>query len=330
MNRLTNKDKEGFVQFLDSWLKTWSKNSKEGVYGDLWRVFRQIKDQGIENNTEFKQLGGFGLYLLNVILYSFQEYWDKDVREEGEPRLIECVIALHLLTKYLEGELEILKIKQVYKNNPYQRRNIEFENRLFSALPKKFRSHFKKQIGSNIPNYWQTISEMRTIVLLRKLGLILKDVDAETVKGKNVDSVFEYNGEKIYVEVKGSIPQNIQDAKRGGSFGASEEKIERVLRRSQDKFFENARNIVVVADEEVIKTPLFMNPLMKHKNTPQTCLSKFGNKKTSALIILGGFYENQLFQFMIWYNPNAQKELPQGLKTIFDQNKDKKDEWETT
>lgn len=107
MKKLSKKDREQYTLFLDSWLKIWSKNSKDGVYGDLWSVFRRMKNQGIKNNTEFKQLGGFGLYLLNIILYSFQEYGDVDMREEGEPRLIECVIALHLLTKYLNGELEL-------------------------------------------------------------------------------------------------------------------------------------------------------------------------------------------------------------------------------
>jgi len=327
MNRLTAKDKEQLARFLDRWLKTWAKNKEKGVYGSLSSVFRQMKDQGIENNAEFKQLGGFGFYLLNIILYSFQEYLDEDMREEGEPHLIECVIALHLLTKYLEEELEILKIKQVYKTTSYLKRNTEFEKNLFSLLPKKFYDHFRRQISSNRSSYWQTISEMRAIVLFHKLGITPKEVEVQTVKGKNVDFISEYNGKRVYVEVKGLTPRDSHNTKKGDSFGAGEERLERALRRSQDKFFENSYNIVVVADEETTTTSLFMNPLLKHNNTPLSCLSEPDNEKTSALIILGGLYEDQFLQFMIWYNPNAQKDLPQGLKKIFDQNAIKRNGW---
>lgn len=326
MNRLTAKDKEQLVQFLDSWLKTWAKNKEKSVYGTLWDVFRQMKDHGIENNAEYKQLGGFGLYLLSIILYSFQEYWDEDIREESEPRLIECIIAFHLLIRYMDGELGVFKISQDDKNTPYRKRNIEFENRLFSFLPKKFHNHFKKQISSNDAGYWQTLSEMRTMALFHKLGLIPKEVNVKTVKGKNVDFISEYKGESIHVEVKGFAPENYQTAKRPRSFDAGEESIERALKRSQNKFIRDSYNIVVIADEETTRTTLFMNPLLKHHNTPLAFLRDQINKKTSALIILGGLYENQLFKFMLWYNPNAQKDLPQGLKRIFDQNKVKKNE----
>jgi len=324
MNCLTAKDKEQLVRFLDSWLKTWAKNKKKGVYGNLWSAFRRMKDQGIENNKEFKQLGGFGLYLLNVILYSFQEYGDENMREEGEPRLVECVIALHLLTKYLGSELEILKIQQNYKSPPHRKRNAEFEKHLFSLLPKGFSDHFKKKIDSNESGYWQTTSEMRAIVLFHKLGITPKEVETQTVKGKNVDFISEYNRERVYVEVKGLTPKDSQKEKRGGSFGPDEEKIERALRRSRNKFFENSYNIVVIADEETTKTSLFTNPLLKHNNTPLSCLSELDNEKISALIILGGLYEEESLKFMIWYNPNAQKVLPRELKAIFDQNETKK------
>lgn len=325
MKQLTTKEKEQYAQFLDGWLKTWAGNMGKGLYGNLWKVFKQMKDQGIEGNTEYKQLGGFGLFLLNIILYSFQEYGDEDIREEGEPRLVECVIALHLLTKYLGSELEILKIQQDYKKTPYRKRNTEFEKRLFSLLPKEFYDHFKKKIDSNELGYWQTISEMRAIVLFHKLGITPKEVEVQTVKGKNVDFISEYNGERVYVEVKGLTPKDSQNKKMGSSFGPGEEKIERALRRSQNKFFENACNIVVVADEETSKTPLFKNTLLKHNNTPESYLSEPDNEKTRALIILGRLCEEESFKFMIWYNPDAQKELPHGLKTVFDRNKSNKD-----
>ena len=220
--------------------------------------------------------------------------------------------------------------------NPYLKRNKKFEKSLFSLLPDKFHNRFKRRISSNKSGYWQTISEMRTIVLFHKLGISPKKLDAKTVKDKDVDFVFEYNEEKIYVEVKGLRPENCQTTKKTGSFGAGEEKIERALRRASKKFFENAYNIVVIADEETTKTSLFGNPLLKNQSPLSLILSlidlvkNVDYGKISALIILGGFYEKQLFQFKIWYNPNARKDLPQGLKTIFDQNKVKKDGRETT
>lgn len=110
MKKLARKDKDQMIIFLDSWLKTWSKNKKRGVYGSLWKIFLQMKDNGIDNRVEFKQLGDYGLFLLNIILYSFQEYnHGDDMTEKGEPRLIEAVIALHLLVSYLKDELETLK-----------------------------------------------------------------------------------------------------------------------------------------------------------------------------------------------------------------------------
>lgn len=206
-------------------------------------------------------------------------------------------------------------------DTPYLRRRIEFENKLFSLLPNKFSGHFKHQIVYSIPSYWQTLSEMRTMALFQQLGLPPEEIDVKTVKGKDVDFVSRHNGKRIYVEVKGLKPENYDMAKKPGSFGPGEEDIERALRRSQDKFFENSCNIVVAAHEETTKTPLPRNPLLKHNNTPLTCLKGLDYEKTSALIILGGYYEDQFLQFMIWYNPFAQKELPQELKIIFDQNK---------
>jgi len=115
MKRLTKKEQDQFIRFLDSWLRTWSKNRENGTYGNLWKIFLLMKDNGIDNRVEFKQLGGYGLHLLNIILYSFQEYSDEDIREEGEPQLVEAVIALHLLIGYLKDELKILKIKNLNK-----------------------------------------------------------------------------------------------------------------------------------------------------------------------------------------------------------------------
>lgn len=201
---------------------------------------------------------------------------------------------------------------------PYLGRRIEFENKLFCLLPEKFCDHFKKQILSNRSSYWQILSEMRTIVLFHKLGISPEEVDAKTVKDKNVDFVFKHNGERIYVEVKGLKPENYL-AKKSGSFGPGEEDIKRALRRSQDKFFKNSCNIVVLANEETSKTTSFMNSLSKHGNKPLICLRDSGNEKTSALIILGGYYEDQFLKFRISYNPYAQEELTQELKIIFDQ-----------
>jgi hypothetical protein len=41
----------------------------------------------------------------------------------------------------------------------------------------------------------------------------------------------------------------------------------------------------------------------------------------SAIIILGGLYEEYLLKFKIWYNVNPRKALPEGIIEIFNQRK---------
>lgn len=101
LKNLSELEIYSYADYVDGWLKIWGKNKDKGNYGKLWDFFKSLKEEGLEGNQSYKQLGEFGLYLLNYILYSFQEYEDKQEREDKEPILLDSIIALHLLMNYL-------------------------------------------------------------------------------------------------------------------------------------------------------------------------------------------------------------------------------------
>jgi len=203
----------------------------------------------------------------------------------------------------------------------YKKRSLKTEEVLFAMLPKQFIDMFQKKLCENKSSYWQTISELRAAVIFNKLGISIEGVDHKTINNKDVDFLAVYNNEKIYVEVKGFIPENYDIAKKGGTMDDGEGKIRRALDRATPKFFDTACNILIIADEDTIKPSLFMNPLVDFKRIPEVYLNVF--PKVSAIIILGGLYEEQLLKFEIWLNANPQKVLPQDVIDIFNQGKSK-------
>jgi len=142
-------------------------------------------------------------------------------------------------------------------------KNPELEKFLLNALPKdKFRERFKEKLKNAKGDYWQIMSEMRTIYIFDKVFKIpVIGIEVVTIKGKDVDFIANHEDGKIFVEVKGFRPTDKTIAKRGGWIGSDAEKIDRALRRSQNKFLESSYNITVVADENTIRLPIFMNLL---------------------------------------------------------------------
>ncbi len=203
-------------------------------------------------------------------------------------------------------------------------KNVKLEETLLNRLPEHFRSSFQKKFAKNNSSYWQIMSEARAVVVFNDLGIPVKEIDFKTVKNKDVDFLAMFKSEKIYTEVKGSIPEDYEIAKKGGWLGTDDEKIYRALDRAQPKFLDSSCNILVIADEDTIKPPLYMNPLVDLQKIPEIYMNDPDYVKTSAVMILGGFYEDQLFEFKIWYNTNPQKSLPQNVVNIFDQKKTNK------
>ena len=198
---------------------------------------------------------------------------------------------------------------------------LKTEEELLAILPKQFIDMFQKKLCENKSSYWQTISELRTVVIFNKLGIAIEEIDHRTINNKNVDFFAVYNNERIYVEVKGFVPEDYDIAKKGGAMDAGDNKIRKALDRATPKFFDTACNILVIADEDTIKPPLFMNPLVNVQKTPEVYLNSYSYTKVSAIIILGGLYDDQLLKFEIWYSNNPQKRLPQGIIDIFNQGK---------
>jgi len=199
-------------------------------------------------------------------------------------------------------------------------KNAKLEKTLLDKLPEQFRNDFQKKFGNN-NSYWQTISEARAIIVFNNLGIPVKEIDAKTIKDKNVDFLAVFDNEKIYTEVKGFVPEDYEIAKNGNILGADDKKIIRALDRAQPKFLNSSCNILIIADEDTIKLPLFMDPLVDLQKTPEIYLNSYDYIKTSAIMILGGLYDNQLFKFKIWYNANPQKSLSQSVMNIFNKEK---------
>ena len=203
-------------------------------------------------------------------------------------------------------------------------KNVELEKILFNKLPEHLRSGFQKKFAKNNSSYWQIISEARAVIVFDDLGIPVKEIDFTTVKNKDVDFLAVFESERIYTEVKGFMLKIFNLAKRGEWLGTDEEKIDRALRRAQPKFPDSSCNILVISDENVFKSPLYDNPRVDSENIPGMYMNHTEYIKTSAIMILGGLYKDQLFEFMIWYNTNPQKSLPQNAVNIFDQKKTNK------
>ncbi len=156
------------------------------------------------------------------------------------------------------------------------------------------------------------------MVIFNELGVAIKEIDARTIGNKNVDFLAIYNNEKIYVEVKGFVPEDYYIAKKGGAMDADDGKIRKALIRATPKFFGTTCNILVIADENTIKTPL-MSQVINSPRIPETYLNVYDT--VSAIIILEGPYEERLLEFGIWYNANPRKLLHQDITEIFNRRK---------
>lgn len=199
-------------------------------------------------------------------------------------------------------------------------KNIELEKTLIDRLPVNFQDNFRKKFNENNNSYWQTISEARAIIIFNNFGIQVMEVNAETIKNKNVDFLAIFENEKIYSEVKGFIPKDYEIAKRGSNYFNRQEyetMIKRAFKRANLKFFNGNLNIVIIADENIIKSSLFREPLLD--KLPEDVLWNY--PKISAVIILGDYNNEDIFKYKIWYNANPQKSLPQNLMNILDINK---------
>jgi len=199
-------------------------------------------------------------------------------------------------------------------------KNIALEITLIDRLPVGFQDNFRKKLNENNNSYWQTLSEARAIIIFNNLGIQVKEIDVKTIKNKNVDFFVILENEKIYSEVKGFVPEDYEVAKRGSNYFDKQEyemMIERALKRANKKFIDENLNIVVIADENSIKSSLFREPLLN--NLPEDVLWNY--PKISAVMILGEYNNEDMFKYKIWYNIHSQKSLSKNLINILNTNK---------
>lgn len=104
LKHLSEVEIYSYADYLDGWLKFWGKNKDSGNYSKLWKYFKEIKEKGLKEDEHYKKLGDYGLFLLNYILYSFEEYEYPSTEKENEPSLLDCIISFHILMNYLKNE----------------------------------------------------------------------------------------------------------------------------------------------------------------------------------------------------------------------------------
>lgn len=199
----------------------------------------------------------------------------------------------------------------------YLKENKELESRLLAMLPDTLQEKFKakRRIGMGD---WKIISEIRTAcIFYGVLKIQVTDVNVNTIGEKDVDLVARYKDETIYIEVKGFDPEDYEVAKKGGILDLGDNIIDRALKRARPKFILGTPNIVAIADENTTKPSLFENGLSQLSRTPELYLEKPEYRNISALMILGGYYEEQLFSYQFWHNNNALCELSPALHAIF-------------
>jgi len=198
-------------------------------------------------------------------------------------------------------------------------RNKKVENYILENLSnKEIRESFEKKLMEiRTENYYQIISEIKSIYIFEKiLKLPIEGINIKTFKNKDVDFVINFDKKKIYCEVKGNQP--IKSWQGGNILDGVYEIINRAIKRARDKFLESTCNILIIADENSIKIPLINNPLLYHNRIVESFLNLPENEKISAIMLLGGQYYKNLFDYAIFYNSNPQKILPKELKSILD------------
>lgn len=196
--------------------------------------------------------------------------------------------------------------------------NKKIEQSLLEKLPQGLRDKFKTKLRNN---YWDIISEIRAVALFFEIGVPVVGIDIPTNKDKEVDFVLNHKGEEIYCEVKSSRLVDNEMVRRGGieTLEKNEDLLDRALRRSLPKFIENEYNIIIIADQNTIRTSLYRDFFIEMKQTPQRCFDNFEYKKISALVILGEMNEKDIYKYKVCFNTNAGKELPLDFKSILKQ-----------
>lgn len=194
--------------------------------------------------------------------------------------------------------------------------NKELEQCLLLKVPSKFQEGYQEKLKRiKDAERWQVISEMRSVIVFEQLGMFVNGIDVPTAKKKNVDFIAQCGSDIIYVEVKGRRPEKYEKAKQGGILVTDEMFMERVLRKSKPKFLEDSYTILVLADENTVKPSLFDQLMPYFDEVPPQLLSSY--KQVGALMVLGGMYYETLFQFKIWYNEDAKKELTGEMRSMF-------------
>jgi len=87
---------DGYAAHFYEYLRIHKKYLNSGFYNKMWQIFRNIKEQGLEEGPEYKKLGDYGITLISLILYS----------EDDELKLVENIIALHKLLDYFTNKDE--------------------------------------------------------------------------------------------------------------------------------------------------------------------------------------------------------------------------------
>ncbi len=187
---------------------------------------------------------------------------------------------------------------------------------LLEDVPIKLSQHFKKRLLSDLEGYWETIHELRFYNILHsRLGYEHQKIlnECPSVRRKTIDFAID-EGERIFFEVKAVKPEDYETAKEGGCIGTDELKLERCYKRAMEKFNKQSVNIVVVADGDTVKPPLFINAIFNIRDVPDTFFKRPEYNHISAVIILAGNCYESLFDYRVWFNELAIKQIPISVR----------------
>lgn len=202
----------------------------------------------------------------------------------------------------------------------YLKENKKVEEYLLNKLPdERLKANFLSRLRPLNDGYWQIMSEMRAIHIFHNiLKVPVLNIEEKTVNEKSVDFTLGWQDKKIYVEVKGFRPSEVV---RGESLNDGSLIISRALGRAIKKFLNDTCNLVIIADENTKKCPLIDNARIFEENGAQAYLSNADYQKVSALMVLGGWFTQDLNKYMIWYNDEAQKTLPSDIRGALERHK---------
>lgn len=190
-------------------------------------------------------------------------------------------------------------------------------------MPTELAEYYSDRFTKDKNGYWDAIHELRFYnILNQKLGYQRDDItrEAPTLRGKKSADFAVDEARRIFFEVKSLNPEDYEIARKGGSIGSDEIKMERCFRKALKKFTKNSVNIVVVADGDTLRLPLSLNPIFNLKDIPSRYFDLPEYNTIGAVVVLAANYWETLLDYRVWFNPNAVNVVSGNVRALLEKN----------